>query len=168
MLGEGTGTFTILSGLKKFPVRLTAIVSMSDNGGSTGILRDELGVLPPGAVRQCLVALSEGYTASKYGRVISHYIRPARLSAALVNNTPLPDEITRRYKDMGEFLVPDDLSSEATFKICREDLITGDTLHLTPRNRARRILLRHDPEKLAQAVLRLLHFILQTVMNLVL
>ncbi len=59
-IGGGTGSFTILSGLKKIPgVELSAIVSMADNGGSTGILRDELGVLPPGDVRQCLVALSE-------------------------------------------------------------------------------------------------------------
>lgn len=58
-IGGGTGQFTLLSGLKKFPVHLTAIVSMADDGGSTGLLRDELGVLPPGDVRQCLVALSE-------------------------------------------------------------------------------------------------------------
>ena len=58
VLGGGTGTFTILTGLKKYPFDLTAIVAMSDNGGSTGVLRDELGVLPPGDVRQCLVALS--------------------------------------------------------------------------------------------------------------
>lgn len=59
-IGGGTGSYTVLSGLKNVPdVSLTALVSMSDNGGSTGILRDELGVLPPGDVRQCLVALSE-------------------------------------------------------------------------------------------------------------
>ncbi len=58
-IGGGTGSFVLLSGLKKYPVNISAIVSMADNGGSTGILRDELGVLPPGDVRQCLVALSE-------------------------------------------------------------------------------------------------------------
>ncbi len=58
-IGGGTGQFTLLSGLKRYPVRLTAIVSMADDGGSTGVLRDELGVLPPGDVRQCLVAISE-------------------------------------------------------------------------------------------------------------
>lgn len=58
-IGGGTGSFTLLRGLKKYPFQLSAIVSMSDNGGSTGVLRDELGVLPPGDVRQCLVALSE-------------------------------------------------------------------------------------------------------------
>lgn len=59
VLGGGTGTFTVLSGLKKYPVALSAVVSMADNGGSTGRLRDQLGVLPPGDIRQCLVALSE-------------------------------------------------------------------------------------------------------------
>lgn len=60
VLGGGTGTFTVLSGLKRYPIDISAIVSVADNGGSTGILRDELGVLPPGDIRQCLVALSAG------------------------------------------------------------------------------------------------------------
>lgn len=59
VIGGGTGSFTLLSALKHHTHQLTAIVSMSDDGGSTGVLRDELGVLPPGDVRQCLVALSE-------------------------------------------------------------------------------------------------------------
>jgi len=59
VIGGGTGSFTILSGLKNFPFELTSIVSMMDSGGSTGILRDEFGILPPGDVRQCLVALSD-------------------------------------------------------------------------------------------------------------
>jgi len=58
-IGGGTGSFMLLSGLKKYQVDLSAIVSMADDGGSTGVLRDELGVLPPGDVRQCLVALSD-------------------------------------------------------------------------------------------------------------
>lgn len=58
-IGGGTGSFMLLSGLKKYQVDLSAVVSMADDGGSTGVLRDELGVLPPGDVRQCLVALSD-------------------------------------------------------------------------------------------------------------
>lgn len=58
-IGGGTGSFTLLSGLKNYAFDISAIVSMADDGGSTGKLRDELGVLPPGDVRQCLVALSE-------------------------------------------------------------------------------------------------------------
>jgi uncharacterized cofD-like protein len=62
VIGGGTGTFTALRGLKKYPVDLTAIVTMMDSGGSSGKLRDELGVLPPGDIRQCLVALSSSST----------------------------------------------------------------------------------------------------------
>lgn len=58
-IGGGTGSFTILSALKDEPVNLTAIISMADDGGSTGVLRDQYGVLPPGDVRRALVALSE-------------------------------------------------------------------------------------------------------------
>ncbi len=59
-IGGGTGSYTVLFGLKNLSgVNTTAIVSMADSGGSTGVLMDELGVLPPGDVRQCLVALSE-------------------------------------------------------------------------------------------------------------
>lgn len=59
VIGGGTGSFTLLSGLKRYGGNITAIVNMVDDGGSTGQLRDELGVLPPGDVRQCLVALSQ-------------------------------------------------------------------------------------------------------------
>ena len=58
VIGGGTGSFTLLSGLKKYTHSITALVNMVDDGGSTGVLRDELGVLPAGDVRQCLVALS--------------------------------------------------------------------------------------------------------------
>ena len=58
VIGGGTGSFTLLSGLKHYASDITALVNMADDGGSTGQLRDELGVLPPGDVRQCLVALS--------------------------------------------------------------------------------------------------------------
>lgn len=70
VIGGGTGNFVVLRGLKRFPLDLTAIVSMADDGGSTGILRDELGVLPPGDVRQCLVALSN---SSRLMRSLMNY-----------------------------------------------------------------------------------------------
>src|SRR3989338_5985390 len=58
VIGGGTGVFTVLSGLKKYPLDLTAIISMADDGGSTGVLREEFGILPPGDVRRALVAMS--------------------------------------------------------------------------------------------------------------
>lgn len=58
VIGGGTGSFVLLSGLKKYPLELTAIVPVTDDGGSTGRLRDEFGFLPVGDMRQCLAALS--------------------------------------------------------------------------------------------------------------
>lgn len=59
-IGGGSSSFAILRGLKAFPFDITAVVNMFDSGGSSGILRDEFGVLPPGDVRRALLALSEG------------------------------------------------------------------------------------------------------------
>lgn len=58
-IGGGTGLSTLLRGLKEYTGNLTAVVSVADDGGSSGRLRRELGVLPPGDVRQCLVALAD-------------------------------------------------------------------------------------------------------------
>ncbi|MDB5175280.1 MAG: hypothetical protein JWM81_138 [Candidatus Saccharibacteria bacterium] len=60
VIGGGTGSYTLLQSLKfRKELSITALVAMADDGGSTGVLRDELGVLPPGDIRQCLVALSD-------------------------------------------------------------------------------------------------------------
>jgi uncharacterized cofD-like protein len=60
VIGWGTGTFNVLSGLKENEnYNLAAIVSMSDSGGSTGVLRDEFWILPPGDIRRALLALSD-------------------------------------------------------------------------------------------------------------
>jgi uncharacterized cofD-like protein len=58
-LGGGSGQFALLSGLRDIPdIEITAVVSMVDSGGSTGRLRDEFGILPPGDILKCIVALS--------------------------------------------------------------------------------------------------------------
>ncbi|MDI3523166.1 MAG: hypothetical protein PWR31_1976 [Bacillota bacterium] len=58
-LGGGTGLSTLLRGLKEYTDNITAIVTVTDTGGSSGRLREELGVLPPGDIRSCLVALAD-------------------------------------------------------------------------------------------------------------
>jgi uncharacterized cofD-like protein len=58
-ISGGTGSFVVLSALRDYPVLLSSIVSMADSGGSTGKLRDQYGVLPPGDIRRSLVALSD-------------------------------------------------------------------------------------------------------------
>ncbi|QTL97049.1 uridine diphosphate-N-acetylglucosamine-binding protein YvcK [Iocasia frigidifontis] len=58
-LGGGTGLSNLLRGLKIYTSNITAIVTVADDGGSSGKLRDELGMLPPGDIRNCLVALAD-------------------------------------------------------------------------------------------------------------
>ena len=61
VIGGGTGSAVVLSGLKNYQdVELSAVVVVSDNGGSTGRLRDEFGFLPVGDLRQCIAALATG------------------------------------------------------------------------------------------------------------
>ncbi len=58
-LGGGTGLSTMLRGLKKYTNDITAIITMTDDGGGSGVLRQDLGMLPPGDIRNCLLALAE-------------------------------------------------------------------------------------------------------------
>lgn len=59
VLGGGTGTYAVLSGLKKYPLEITAVVTMADSGGSARKERDEFGMLPVSDVRKALLALAE-------------------------------------------------------------------------------------------------------------
>lgn len=61
-IGGGTGLPVLLRGLKQYTENLTAIVTVADDGGSSGRLRGEFGILPPGDIRNCLVALAETET----------------------------------------------------------------------------------------------------------
>jgi len=58
-IGGGTGLSTLLEGLKEYTANITAIVTVADEGGSSGRLREEFGILPPGDIRNCLVSLAE-------------------------------------------------------------------------------------------------------------
>jgi uncharacterized cofD-like protein len=61
-IGGGTGLSNLLRGIKDFTSNTTAIVTVADNGGSSGKLRNELDILPPGDIRNCLVALADKET----------------------------------------------------------------------------------------------------------
>ncbi len=58
-IGGGTGTSTMLRGLKAYTSNITAIITVADDGGGSGALRNDLGMLPPGDIRNCMLALSE-------------------------------------------------------------------------------------------------------------
>lgn len=73
VFGGGTGIFNLLRGLKRYTSNIVAIVTMMDSGGSSGRLRDEFGHLPPGDVRQALVALSPDDRSSLTLRQLFNY-----------------------------------------------------------------------------------------------
>ena len=58
VIGGGTGVSILLKGLKKFTPNITAIITVADDGGGSGVLREDLGMLPPGDIRACMLALA--------------------------------------------------------------------------------------------------------------
>lgn len=98
VIGGGTGSFTLLSGLKEYTGSITALVNMADDGGSTGLLRDELGVLPPGDVRQCLVALAN---ASKVRDLFNYRFEEGSLKGHAFGNLFLTalEKMTGNFTD---------------------------------------------------------------------
>lgn len=316
VMGGGTGTFTVLSGLKHYALDLSAVVSIADDGGSTGILRDELGVLPPGDIRQCLVALSsgdavlrelfnyrftqggldghnfgniflsalekvcgdpltavkeanrilnvkgrvipvssrparlyaelddgivvcgehaidkpdsqrapihrcflspemqasqealeaihdadlivmgpgdlftslipvllvkgvanalaqsmakrvlvinltskkgqtQGYRASDFIKIIKDYIYPAEIDIVVANDAKPDDEVARRYLEAGDDIIQNDISEASGLRIWTGDLLSEGLVNAVPGDRLKRSLLRHDPKKLAKAILEI-------------
>ena len=69
-IGGGTGLSTLLLGLKEYTENITAIVTVTDDGGGSGILRREFGILPPGDIRNCLLSLAN--TSDKMGQLLNY------------------------------------------------------------------------------------------------
>lgn len=102
VIGGGTGSFVVLSAIKKLKIDLGVIVSMTDSGGSTGRLRDQLGVLPPGDLRQALVALSEA--PDLWRKLFSYRFEQGDLEGHNFGNIFLSalEKVTENYKDVVE------------------------------------------------------------------
>lgn len=83
-LGGGHGLASTLQAARRYAGEVTAIVSGADDGGSSGRLRDDLGIPPPGDLRRCLVAL--GDPASLWGRVFEHRFQAGELEGHPVGN----------------------------------------------------------------------------------
>ncbi len=84
IIGGGTGTLTLLKGLRSFPTNNSVIVSTADDGGSTGRLRRELSVMPPGDLRQCLLGLS--FTDPLVQKLFSYRFDRGSLSGHTIGN----------------------------------------------------------------------------------
>lgn len=123
VIGGGTGGFTLLGALKNYSRHITALVNMVDDGGSTGMLRDELGVLPPGDVRKSLVALSE---SPKVRELFNYRFEEGRLEGHTFGNLFL----TALEKMTGNFAEAVETASEVLDSKGRVLPITLDNVRL--------------------------------------
>jgi uncharacterized cofD-like protein len=97
VIGGGTGLSTMLRGLKKFSSNITAIVTVTDDGGSSGKLQRQLNILPPGDIRNCLVALAdaEPVMTELFQFRFRDRVQP---EAALAHEGPPPNVLVERRK----------------------------------------------------------------------
>ena len=108
-LGGGTGHYTLLTGLRTLDARITAIVTMMDSGGSSGRLRDEYGLLPPGDFTRCLIALSSHPTAMK--ELLGHRFGRGSLEGHTVRNLIFAAQVLCRFvAQTGQFKCLTDLT----------------------------------------------------------
>jgi len=107
-IGGGTGLSTLLRGLRKVTTNITAIVTVSDDGGGSGVLRDELGMPPPGDIRNCMQALSNAEPTIEM--LLSYRFDSGSLSGQSFGNlflaaiNGISESFDRAVEKMGEVL----------------------------------------------------------------
>lgn len=166
VIGGGTGLSTLLRGLKRYTANITAIVTVTDDGGSSGRLRTELGVLPPGDIRNCLVALADAeptmtalfqYRFNTNASGLSGHSFGNLLIAAMTN---LTGDFERAVKEISKVLairgrvLPSTLTQVA-LKAEMEDgsMVTGETAIVEYPSRIRRMYLDPpDAQPLQEAI----------------
>ncbi|PID79594.1 MAG: hypothetical protein CSB19_02160 [Clostridiales bacterium] len=84
VIGGGSGISVILRGLKQYTEHISAIVTVADDGGSSGVIREDLGMLPPGDIRNCIVALSEAEPLM--ARLMQHRFKSGQFAGHSLGN----------------------------------------------------------------------------------
>ncbi|WP_244998031.1 gluconeogenesis factor YvcK family protein [Clostridium bowmanii] len=99
VIGGGTGLVTMLRGLKKYTNNITAIVTVADDGGGSGVLREDLGILPPGDIRNCILALAD--TEPLMGELLQYRFKDGRLKDQSFGNLFLAamDGISNNFEE---------------------------------------------------------------------
>lgn len=99
VIGGGTGLSTLLRGLKLYTKKITAVVTVADDGGSSGRLREDLGMLPPGDVRNCVSALAETDTALQ--ELMNYRFKEGSLKGHSIGNLTLAalNEMSDSFED---------------------------------------------------------------------
>ena len=117
-IGGGTGLSTLLRGLKEYSSNITAIVTVTDDGGGSGVLREDLGILPPGDIRNCIMSLAD--TEPIMQQLMRHRFKEGRLKDQNFGNLFLAalDGISENFQD-------------AVNKMCEVLAVTGRVLAVT-------------------------------------
>lgn len=99
VIGGGHGQSTVLRGLKNYTSDLTGIVAVSDDGGGSGMLREDMGILPPGDIRNCIMALSDAEPTLQ--KLMSYRFTDSRLKGQSFGNLFLAamNEISGSFED---------------------------------------------------------------------
>lgn len=121
VIGGGSGVSTILPGIKECTSKLTAIITVSDDGGSTGRLRDDLGIIAPGDLRNCLVSLAN--TDEEMRHLFDYRFEKGELKGHSFGNLFIA-AMSEIYKDFGK----------AIYKAAEILSITGKVLPITIEN----------------------------------
>jgi len=164
IIGGGTGLATILRGLKQFPCEISAIVTVADDGGSSGRLRKDMGILPPGDIRNCLLALAEAEPDMTL--LFNHRFRKGELKGHNFGNlflaamTEMTGDFQVAVRAMSKILavrgkvLPATLS-DVTLWAEMEDgsVVTGENVIPSRRGKIKRLGLKPpDPPALEEAV----------------
>ncbi|MFZ5626776.1 MAG: gluconeogenesis factor YvcK family protein [Bacillota bacterium] len=157
VIGGGTGLSVLLRGLKEYTSNLTAVVTMADDGGSSGRLREHYGMLPPGDVRNCLAALAE--PGSRLGELLQYrFNEEAGLKGHTMGNlmltamTQLSGSFVRAINELGLLLavrgrVLPSTTQQVTLVAEMSDgrIVRGESLIPGAKGRIRRVWL--EPEE---------------------
>ncbi len=125
VMGGGTGPFTVLSGLKEYQdLDISAIITVADNGGSSGVLRDQYGIIPPGDLGQALAALSSKQNILR--KLLSHRFVEGDLKGHSFANILLLS-LTQVYGDVNQAIKIAEKMLDVTGHIIP---VTTDSVHL--------------------------------------
>lgn len=108
VIGGGTGISTLLRGLKQYTANLSAIITVADDGGGSGTLRKDLGMLPPGDIRNCILALAE--TEPQMEKLLQYRFQDGELKGQSFGNlflaamTGISDDFESAVRNMSEVL----------------------------------------------------------------
>lgn len=108
VIGGGTGISTLLRGLKQYTSNISAIITVADDGGGSGMLRRDLGMLPPGDIRNCLLALAD--TEPQMEKLLQYRFKEGELKGQSFGNlflaamTGISDDFETAVRNMSEVL----------------------------------------------------------------